>query len=432
MMLNITRDLDTVLGANVNFMLGPWIADARARANTSAQADNRELNARNILTLWGPGATDGSNSIDDYAAKHWQGLVGDYYYGRWDLQSQYVLQSLATQTEANWTQYSMGHLAFEQAFTYETVASKQYPVTPSGDPLTQATAMLAKWAAYPASDYVAFPNTDEDGELCPWLAGQGGLAGAAVACSAGCPADMPDCSSLKSDECAPAAMIAHFIARSPFGFAGAGIFQMWNADEGVIQLLCSAAPACACANSNGWLKPSAAYHVPFPGSTLWVKASALSGIKRAVSRPVYPPHLEEAVRASGILDRIVPPGEARSEATMGHRTALRQPAHPQRHVAPQQRDQAGRSGGVPVLVRRALEQLDAERRESGLPALGVPAQAADWSLEGTMPVLSKTERTAQRAHVAEAGEGSVLFHPYDPRKPHYRIARNPAFQGYTD
>jgi hypothetical protein len=291
--------------------------------------------------------------------------------------------------------------------------------------------MLAKWAAYPSSDYVAFPNTDEDGESCGWLgcllrAALLGLLGRVLLSCRHARLLVPP-----SNECIPTEMIVRFLACYPFASAGAGIFQTWNADEGVILLLCSSAPACACANSNGWLKPSAAYHVPFPGSTLWVKASALSGIKRAVSRPIYPPHLEEVVRASGILGRIIPPGEASSENIIGHRPALRLPAHPQRRVAPQQRDHASRSGGVPVLVQRALAQLNAARRKSGLPALEMPAQGVDWSLASTMPQLSRPEHTAQRSHVAEAGEGSVVFHPYDPRKPHYRIARNPAYEGYA-
>jgi hypothetical protein len=84
------------------------------------------------------------------------------------------------------------------------------------------------------------------------------------------------------------------------------------------------------------------------------------------------------------------------------------------------------------LVQRALAQLNSERRERGLPAFELQAHEADWTLKSTMPPLSKNVRTATRSHVAEAGQDSVWFHPYDPRKPHYRIARNPAFRGYTD
>lgn len=32
------------------------------------------------LTIWGY-----SGALSDYAAKHWSGLVGDYYFGRWNL-----------------------------------------------------------------------------------------------------------------------------------------------------------------------------------------------------------------------------------------------------------------------------------------------------------------------------------------------------------
>jgi alpha-N-acetylglucosaminidase len=36
--------------------------------------------AKNQITLWGPNA-----EINDYSAREWSGLVGDYYYGRWNL-----------------------------------------------------------------------------------------------------------------------------------------------------------------------------------------------------------------------------------------------------------------------------------------------------------------------------------------------------------
>lgn len=58
-------------------MLGPWVAAARAAATSPAEADLLEFNARNQVTLWGPGA--GGPSIVDYARKQWGGLVRSYY-----------------------------------------------------------------------------------------------------------------------------------------------------------------------------------------------------------------------------------------------------------------------------------------------------------------------------------------------------------------
>lgn len=52
---------------------------------------NKEFNARNQVTLWGP-----TGQINDYAAKHWQGLMGDYYGRRWKLFVSYLLDVRGT------------------------------------------------------------------------------------------------------------------------------------------------------------------------------------------------------------------------------------------------------------------------------------------------------------------------------------------------
>jgi hypothetical protein len=67
-------DLDALLATDVNFMVGPWIADARRWADSPALAASREFNARNQITLWGPTR----ENILDYASKHWC-VVGNGY-----------------------------------------------------------------------------------------------------------------------------------------------------------------------------------------------------------------------------------------------------------------------------------------------------------------------------------------------------------------
>ena len=75
-------DLDRVLSTDANFMLGPWIAAARAWGNTTAESDLYEWNARNQLTLWGP---SGLSNVVDYATKEWGGLTSSFFKPRWQL-----------------------------------------------------------------------------------------------------------------------------------------------------------------------------------------------------------------------------------------------------------------------------------------------------------------------------------------------------------
>ncbi|GJE88536.1 alpha-N-acetylglucosaminidase C-terminal domain-containing protein [Phanerochaete sordida] len=79
LLLDLVKDLDTLLYTNENYLLSSWIADAKQWAHgNSSYAAYLEYQARNQLTLWGP-----TGEINDYASKQWAGLVGEYYGARW-------------------------------------------------------------------------------------------------------------------------------------------------------------------------------------------------------------------------------------------------------------------------------------------------------------------------------------------------------------
>ncbi|KAG0217822.1 hypothetical protein BGX31_000109 [Mortierella sp. GBA43] len=110
LLLNAINDTDKILATHTSFMLGPWIRDARtsARIATSSHsttttglskslpsqeqgagssymdgyADYLEQSARTLITWWG---NEGQASLADYASKHWAGLVQDFYYPRWKI-----------------------------------------------------------------------------------------------------------------------------------------------------------------------------------------------------------------------------------------------------------------------------------------------------------------------------------------------------------
>ena len=79
-LMDIINDFDTILSSDSNFMLGPWIMNARSWGENPTEQNLLEFNARNQLTLWGP-----TGQINDYAAKSWGGLVRSYYASRWQL-----------------------------------------------------------------------------------------------------------------------------------------------------------------------------------------------------------------------------------------------------------------------------------------------------------------------------------------------------------
>lgn len=146
--LRMVRDLDRMLGSRGEFLLGRWLELARSGAATGRDADAREFNARNQLTLWGP-----RGEVLDYAAKQWSGLVEDYYLKRWALFFRMLRRAL--KKRRRWRQKR-----FERAFLRRvgvpfTLQGKKYPTSPTGDAMEVVREMHRKWrrrmwAPYPA------------------------------------------------------------------------------------------------------------------------------------------------------------------------------------------------------------------------------------------------------------------------------------------
>ncbi|MDN3582383.1 alpha-N-acetylglucosaminidase [Mucilaginibacter flavus] len=75
----IISDMDTLLATRKDFLLGPWLADARNCGTTAAEKALYERNARNLITLWG----DEKSPLHEYSCRQWSGLLNDFYKVRW-------------------------------------------------------------------------------------------------------------------------------------------------------------------------------------------------------------------------------------------------------------------------------------------------------------------------------------------------------------
>jgi alpha-N-acetylglucosaminidase len=141
-LLGLIFDVDTTDAGDVNFLLGPWLSDAAKWGFNDTQVSNRLFNARNQITLWGPG--DPNGEINDYAAKvGWAGLVKDYYGARWTSWTSTLLAAIATNSTPDWNTWAHEELIWEQAWS---VNSTMYPTTASGvPPLTTTNVMLSKY-----------------------------------------------------------------------------------------------------------------------------------------------------------------------------------------------------------------------------------------------------------------------------------------------
>eukprot|EP00052_Salpingoeca_macrocollata_P019135 m.158211 g.158211 ORF g.158211 m.158211 type:complete len:892 (+) comp20876_c1_seq3:1064-3739(+) len=152
-LLDILKDLDQLLGTNVNYLLGVWLNMAKAWGSTPTEVALLDFNARNQITLWGP---DGNNN--DYAAKHWNGLVGDYYYHRYKL---FVDACVAAATNHSLVNFEMlGQKLDDLMFGWQQMANP-YPDTPSGDVMAITYNLIKKYYMYTGeTKFVEHEHTD--------------------------------------------------------------------------------------------------------------------------------------------------------------------------------------------------------------------------------------------------------------------------------
>jgi len=137
-MLALIQDMDKLLATDNYYLLGKWISDARALA--AAYDDDvslYEFNARNQLTLWGP-----NGNINDYARKSWQGLYSDYYYSRWSLFIQNVIDCVSSGKHFNQRVFNV--LLFMHDENWQN-SKTSYPSTGTGNTLKVANTLAKKY-----------------------------------------------------------------------------------------------------------------------------------------------------------------------------------------------------------------------------------------------------------------------------------------------
>eukprot|EP01052_Picozoa_sp_SAG31_P001184 SAG31_NODE_39_length_31377_cov_5.971482_15_plen_665_part_00 len=151
-------DLDQLLATDSAFMLGPWLARARALGGDAtdctgtivgdlACADFMEWNARSQLTTWKPTPQSGPlGHPSDYARKMWSGLISGYYAPRVRL---YKQQALADAAEGKpFDQLEMDTRLIKLAYEWQTAFGNGYPTQPVGDAAKVSAALISTWGRF--------------------------------------------------------------------------------------------------------------------------------------------------------------------------------------------------------------------------------------------------------------------------------------------
>ena len=136
-LLTFIEDADKLLASDRIYLLGRWINNATKIAPGEQYKQLFEFNARNLITLWGP-----EGNINDYARKSWAGLYIDYYYHRWKLFIDEVIEAVKSQKDFDKEKFRLDALNFSKTWQNETTI---YSSEPEGDTSSIAKELYNKY-----------------------------------------------------------------------------------------------------------------------------------------------------------------------------------------------------------------------------------------------------------------------------------------------
>lgn len=136
--LTLIEDLDKLLATHKDFMLGPWVADARKWGTTEKEKAVYEFNAKDLITLWG----DANCKLHEYSCRQWSGLLNDFYKPRWE--QFFNAASIALEKNEDWNQEAFAQRI--KQWEWEWVNQrKDYPVLANGHPVQVSQLLYHKY-----------------------------------------------------------------------------------------------------------------------------------------------------------------------------------------------------------------------------------------------------------------------------------------------
>nr|WP_240183098.1 alpha-N-acetylglucosaminidase C-terminal domain-containing protein [Pedobacter jeongneungensis] len=136
--LQLIDDMDKLLATRKDFMLGPWVKQARAWGSNDAEKALYEMNAKDLITLWG----DAKSPLNEYACRQWSGLLSDFYKPRWVLFFEQATQAMQQGKAPDMKQFNQKVSAWEWSWVNRR---KDYPLNTIGNPVSTAIQMHKKY-----------------------------------------------------------------------------------------------------------------------------------------------------------------------------------------------------------------------------------------------------------------------------------------------
>lgn len=136
MFLDTLLQQDRLLSSMPDFMVGRWIAQARALGTNAQESDHYEWNARTQITIWGNRDAAERGGLREYAHKEWNGVLRDFYYPRWKA----YFDALAETFDGK----PMKPLDFYAMDEKWTLMHNEYPSKAQGDPVEHSQKAFAE------------------------------------------------------------------------------------------------------------------------------------------------------------------------------------------------------------------------------------------------------------------------------------------------
>lgn len=136
--LELMDDMDTLLNTRKEFLLGKWISDARNCGADEKEKDLYELNARNLITLWG----NKESELHEYSNRQWAGLIKDFYKPRWEQFFAYLKEKMIAGSRMETNDFEASIKVWEWKWVNEHTIYRNEPI---GNPITVSSKMYSKY-----------------------------------------------------------------------------------------------------------------------------------------------------------------------------------------------------------------------------------------------------------------------------------------------
>jgi len=136
--IDLIEDMDELLATRKEFLLGPWIADARKWGKTAKEKALYEMNAKDLITLWG----NKDCPLNEYSCRQWSGLLNDFYKPRWQQFFAKAKEALRKKKNMDTNVFIRAIKEWEWSWVNER---KDYAQQAHGDVITVAKKMYVKY-----------------------------------------------------------------------------------------------------------------------------------------------------------------------------------------------------------------------------------------------------------------------------------------------